>query len=145
MNDKKCFKCEERKLESEFYAHPQMKDGLLGKCKECTKKDATNTRNANIDKVRAYDRERASLPHRKKIAGRITKEYRRKFPHRYKAMGKVGSALTSGKLERPDECELCMKSKKVLAHHDDYSKPLDVIWVCQPCHKQIHKTWEEIT
>ena len=37
---KRCFKCGGRFPRSEFYRHPSMGDGLLGKCKGCTKKDA---------------------------------------------------------------------------------------------------------
>lgn len=42
--EKTCFKCGETKMRSEFYAHPQMGDGLLGKCKRCTRKDAEDRR-----------------------------------------------------------------------------------------------------
>ena len=40
---KKCFKCSESKEISEFYKHPEMGDGHLNKCKQCTIKD-TNKR-----------------------------------------------------------------------------------------------------
>jgi ribosomal protein S27AE len=34
-------------------------------------------------------------------------------------------------------------NEKSLAHHEDYDKPLDVMWLCQPCHKQRHKELKE--
>jgi ribosomal protein S27AE len=35
-------------------------------------------------------------------------------------------------------CIRCGEEKS-LAHHEDYDKPLEVMWLCQPCHKQRHK------
>ena len=53
---------------------------------------------------------------------------------------KVYKAVRSGVLVRPDNCSICKSSNvgKIEAHHNDYNKPLDVIWVCKSCHGTIH-------
>ena len=34
-------------------------------------------------------------------------------------------------------CEICGE-EKVHGHHDDYSKPLEVAWLCNSHHMQLH-------
>lgn len=41
-----------------------------------------------------------------------------------------------GKLKRKP-CERCGE-KKAQVHHDDYSQPLQVRWLCVPCHRNVH-------
>ena len=136
---KKCFKCEKEKPYSEFYKHKKMKDGYLGKCKECTKKDAVEHREANIDEIREYDRERSKLPHRVKRNVENTKKFREQFPHKYKAHSLVGNAVRDGRLVKPDKCPVCNETRQIEGHHDDYSKPLNVKWLCAKCHRQLHR------
>ncbi len=50
----------------------------------------------------------------------------------------VFNAVHSGRLERPDKCSSCYEKRYVVAHHDDYTKPLAVRWLCQRCHKHHH-------
>ncbi len=58
---------------------------------------------------------------------------------RSNAWRKVGRAIASGRLVRPAACEKCRKLGRPLqAHHHDYSKPLDVTWLCIPCHQSVH-------
>lgn len=60
-----------------------------------------------------------------------------------KKIGRVGVAvfiaIKKGILKRPIRCAYCKKkSKKIIAHHKDYNKPLKVIWLCLSCHKLTH-------
>jgi hypothetical protein len=48
-------------------------------------------------------------------------------------------AVQQGLLEKAEACERCGKKKKLLAHHDDYSKPLEVKWLCWGCHQHCHR------
>lgn len=54
-----------------------------------------------------------------------------------KARTKVRLALRSGKLERLP-CDVCGSTDKVESHHQDYSKPLEVLWLCKEHHAQAH-------
>jgi hypothetical protein len=51
---------------------------------------------------------------------------------------------SSSLMPRPDQgtcspCKNCGSVIGVHAHHDDYSKPLDVMWLCPLHHKERHK------
>lgn len=55
---KVCFKCKEMKNLSEYYKHKQTSDGLLGKCKSCTKRDAKLQTEINISTLEGLEKER---------------------------------------------------------------------------------------
>ena len=44
--------------------------------------------------------------------------------------------LRRGMLKR-ETCQWCGALDSQM-HHADYSKPLDVTWLCKPCHKRLH-------
>jgi len=137
VRSKECFKCNIVKPLEDFYKHPQMPDGHVNKCKECNKNDSTANRNKNIERVRAYDRARGKDPIRIKANTEITRAWRAEDKRRSAAHSSVSQAIRNGSLVR-QPCVRCGEAKSV-AHHEDYDKPLDVVWLCQPCHKQRHK------
>lgn len=56
----------------------------------------------------------------------------------------VSKAIYHDQLIRPDFCEKCNKPPNIgwftqlHAHHEDYSRPLDVTWLCRSCHAKRH-------
>lgn len=55
---------------------------------------------------------------------------------RHEARWAVNRAIASGKLIR-QACEVC-GDYPTEAHHDDYSRPLDIRWLCTRCHTAQH-------
>jgi len=141
IRSKECFKCKTVKPLTEFYKHSEMGDGHLNKCKECTKNDANKHRAENLEKIREYDRKRGKLAHRVAQRTEVNRAWRAEDVRRQKCHSAVRAAIISGKLVKTP-CEKCGEIKS-LAHHEDYDKPLDVMWLCQPCHKQRHKELKE--
>lgn len=47
-------------------------------------------------------------------------------------------AVKSGKVQRPTCCSACGSGYRVQGHHPDYSKPLQVVWLCSDCHLLLH-------
>ena len=57
-----------------------------------------------------------------------------KHRHKQNARQEVHRQIRLGKISRSEVCVKCLKKKLTEAHHEDYSKPLDVIWLCRQCH-----------
>ena len=106
------------------------------KCKDCIKKSALKHRIENIERIRVYDRRRASQPHRMAQNESISKAYKENFPGRAKATNAVNNAVRDGRLQKWP-CEVCGNPRSV-GHHTNYDSPLGVTWLCQPHHKQAH-------
>jgi hypothetical protein len=76
-----------------------------------------------------------------------TKKHRYLHPEREYARRVITQLINSKKLIPPLKCTLCNirrnKKRKIVAHHPDYSKPLEIIWICQKCHINIHNKKKE--
>lgn len=135
---KKCTKCSISKSISEFYGHKMMGDGHLSACKECIKKAVSLHRSKNLERINAYDRERAQLPHRRAHSKRVIEKWILQFPERKRAQYLLGNALRDGRAIQWPICEMEGCERRPEAHHPDYSAPLAVTWLCPSHHKKLH-------
>ena len=133
---KTCFKCLRQLPRSEFYAHPQMGDGLLGKCKDCTKADVSRNYRQNRERFAEYERARALEADRKARKIEYQRRSRKENPEKWSARAAVARAVRAGAVVRLP-CVICGNPKSQ-AHHEDYSRPLDVTWLCFKHHREAH-------
>jgi superfamily II helicase len=139
---KQCPRCGSNKPFDEYYKHPDTADGRMGVCKECHKSHMKALRRDNPS-VQERDRKRGKRPDR--IAKNIerTKKHRAKNPDAYRAQTAVGNAIRDKRLFR-EPCAICAATENIHAHHKDYSKPLDVVWLCARCHHRLHAIFPEL-
>ena len=123
---KNCTTCKRDLPDSSFYASNK------SHCKECI--CARVRAYAKTDAGKATERRRNQKPKRKARLKARAKAWNEKYPDRYKAHYMVKNAVRDGRLFKPDTCESCGVGGLIHGHHDDYSKPLDVRWLCPSCH-----------
>lgn len=94
-----------------------------------------------VEYYREFDRMRyATDPNVRKRIRRVAQKWKEDHPKRHAAHSAVNNAVRDGRLSKPSECEWCGDAhKRIHGHHEDYDKPLDVIWLCPPCHKKAHQ------
>ncbi len=141
---KPCKRCYKSKPIESFSVLTAAKDGLQSWCKDCAKE-------YNLDYGRKYrltehgqevrknsDMGYAKTPDGKQAQRIATKKFRLKHPDRYNCHKKVGTAIRNGTLV-VEPCDNCFDTHDIEAHHEDYSKPLEIIWLCKICHKNLNR------
>ena len=134
---KTCFKCNAEKPLSEFYSHKRMAAKVLGKCKECTKVDVKARYYSSRKSVRVYEAQRAKSPERKAKVLQYQQRRRARDPMKDRARYTFRNAIRDGIVVPPIACSRCRATGvQIQGHHTDYSKPLDVEWLCFLCHRE---------
>src|SRR3990167_8809842 len=157
---KTCKKCKIEKNETEFHPCKKSKSGYQARCKICLNLARKESKNKNREEYlkkareyakREYDKNPIKFIERhkewKKKNPEKLKEYARKAaknqrinsPHKVKARLLVSYAVEIGLLIKPKICSNCLKECKPEGHHADYSKPLEVVWLCKECHTKEHR------
>ena len=133
-----CTKCGETKSAELFKVCNQRKSGRSSHCKECGNSFMKNLwRNLEYRmKWIGWYRRHAKTERYKESRRRTSRKQRALHPERHAANNSVNNAIRAGRL-RKKPCEVC-GDKKVQAHHDDYSKPLEVRWLCHTHHVAVH-------
>lgn len=164
MESRNCTVCKAEKPYSEFYRSKKGKNGYNAQCKICwakknrewERKNPELTRakhkrwqDKNPERVRSnqrkyYERNKEKIlskmrESRKKNDYAITKKYRQKNRHKIDCHNFVALAVKLGYINRPTKCDRCEVHCKPHGHHDDYDKPLEVVWLCRKCHGKEHR------
>lgn len=58
---------------------------------------------------------------------------------RARAVAIAGAAMRAGRLLKPTTCSNCGGDDYIEGHHEDYSSPLDITWLCFRCHRRRHE------
>lgn len=129
IDGKRCTRCRLTKPARDFKINRQTTDGLQAHCRVCQRiagafrPPRTAAQTAERNRRRREGRKRGDAY-----------QYKPTDPQRLLAWQMVKRAIRHGVLVRADKCERCGKACRPEASHGDYAKPLDVQWLCKPCH-----------
>jgi hypothetical protein len=162
ITEKICSKCEKTLEVSCFSRNKYTKGGLNAWCRECQSAHSKEYYRNNGEERRRYARKhrldhieeyRAKARLEKKHLNMSDKEkarkkeykrlYELKYPQRKRCKNIVKDHIKRGTLVK-EPCEVCGESGWVHAHHTNYNKPLDVMWLCPIHHSQWHRHNEVI-
>lgn len=135
-----CRLCGEKKPLEEYTRNRTKSMGYDYLCKACHRKQEQERRRADPEKSREVNRR--SVQNNKGHWGAMWADYQKrycaKYPERHRANGRLNYRIGKGDIIRPLACSRCGATSALEAHHPDYSKPLEVEWLCLICHKEEH-------
>jgi hypothetical protein len=134
---KACAKCKLVKVTSDFHKDSSKRDGYRVNCKSCVKEYQ------NLDYVKEIKKRAAKKYYRTEWGLGEQRKISRRNWLKNKASGraKIYYDVRHSLVKEP--CLVCGTNTRVHAHHDDYTKPLDVMWLCPEHHSDRHKYLKE--
>jgi ribosomal protein S27AE len=133
---KACTKCLATKPADAFFPDKRRASGLRSACKDCDNARARVLWRAKYHGDHEY-RARRLLYIRDYQRKRET--WRTKDKAKANARFALNRAVKSGRITKPSECSRCGVTGNIQGHHHDYSKRLDVEWLCSKCHAEEHR------
>jgi hypothetical protein len=129
-----CTACHRLLPREAFFTHQTAPDGRRSKCKNCYSAIVERWQTEHPEQAReAQQAYRDAHPE-------YQKAWVRKHPDaarlQHRVSRRVQDAIKRGELARPDTCEACGARGRIEAAHHDYSEPLNVRWLCVPCHRR---------
>lgn len=134
---KKCSICHKIKDDKDFYFRS---DTLIYRkdCKDCRKLKTKDYRVQHLDYYKEYNK-KYFVKNRERINALQLAYYHKTkiaFHQKYRARDLLYDAVSRGQVQKRN-CEICLEDK-VQGHHSDYTNSLDVLWLCERCHKLLH-------
>lgn len=78
-------------------------------------------------------------PGARELERKLIRESIMRYPEKQKARSILNYRVRNGEILKPKKCSICDKKKRIEGHHEDYTKPLDVVWCCRGCHLILDK------
>ncbi len=149
-----CPSCDQDLPMESFHRDKLRISGRKTYCKACdkaryyAKRNAARTTEEGRRARSAWNRTREFSQAKRLREARHSSRYIERYPEKAMATRTVRRAIVSGALIRPAACDECRQSPPPIrggnpaihAHHDDYSKPLHVRWLCIDCHAAHHRS-----
>lgn len=87
-------------------------------------------RPCNANRLREYRK----TPQGKLAFLKINRRQRITNRDKVKARQRLNWHVAAGNIIRPSRCTRCLQKGPVEGHHPSYQQPLNVVWLCRPCH-----------
>ena len=138
MGKKECTLCGKMLSLSEFSRCSHGRYGRYCRCKKCQALVGRIRRGRKSGRERIRESQSEWRRRNRGVAAASAQRWKERHPERVRAQYAVRAGVLGGLLVRPERCEGCGKEKKVVAHHGDYARPLEVEWLCGRCHAVRH-------
>jgi hypothetical protein len=142
--NKICCACKRKLPSKSYYLQTASPDGWRPQCIDCDRVYHHEWQKNNPDKVQVNRERYENTPKGKSKRKEIVRRYLINNRVKVRARQLVRNRIFRGKLIKPDRCEECLQGAVVQSHHDDYSKPLEIKWLCRQCHKEVGARTKEM-